>query len=63
MTDNPIADFEEYNKQCENRLKQLPICSECGEHIQDDLCYEIYGNYICDECMENFRIHTPNFEE
>ena len=50
-TDNPIADFAEHDFQQQKVLEQLPICSECGETIQDTQCYEINGEYICDDCM------------
>lgn len=50
-TDNPLADFAAYDFQQQKKLKQLPICSECREPIQDEQCYELNGEYICDDCM------------
>jgi non-homologous end joining protein Ku len=35
-TDDPIADFDRYDKEQQERLEQRPVCSVCGEHIQDD---------------------------
>ena len=33
------------------QLDKLPRCCECDEPIQDTQCYEINGEYICDDCM------------
>lgn len=60
-TDDPIRDFERHFEEQEKELENLPICAECGEPIQDDMCYEIDGKYICDECMDNHRVYTPDF--
>lgn len=60
-TDDPIRDYDNYYEDLERKLEELPICSECGEHIQDDMCYEINGEYICDECMDMHRTYTPGY--
>ena len=44
-----------YEEEQDRYLKQLPVCSDCGEHIQEDYCYEINGEYICEECMKSYR--------
>lgn len=36
----------------EKQLAERPICEECGEHIQDDDCFEINGCLICPECLD-----------
>lgn len=51
-TDDPIADYESYDSEQQAQLDRLPVCSECGEPIQGDYCYEINGEYICEECLE-----------
>ena len=45
--------WEQYDAEQEAQIKRLPVCSECGEPIQDEHCYEIDGEYICEECLEN----------
>lgn len=60
-TDNPIADFERFDAEQERLLEKLPRCSECYEPIQDEYCYEINGEHICEECMkDNHRILVEN---
>ena len=51
-TDDPHADFLAYDREQEKLLERLPVCSECGEHIQDEKAYYIYDEWICEECMD-----------
>lgn len=52
-TDNPIRDFERWDAEQEEKLEKMPVCDECGEHIQDDYLYDIGGEILCRTCMEN----------
>ena len=45
--------WERHDAEQEAKLELLPQCSECGEPIQDDFCYEINGELICEDCLEN----------
>ncbi|WP_407399636.1 hypothetical protein [Treponema sp.] len=47
--------MERILKQKEAALARLPVCSECGEHIQDEYAYYINAEWICADCMESFR--------
>ena len=64
-----IPDNYDYFKQHEAEqaawLGKLPECSECGEKIQDEYCYEVNGEFICEQCMkDNHRKSTENiFQE
>lgn len=51
-TDNPIRDFENYDRAQAQALKKYPVCCECGEPIQGDYLYDIGGELYCPECME-----------
>lgn len=51
MDDN-YSLWEAKEQDFERWLKTRPICCECEEHIQDEFCYEINGEYICEGCME-----------
>ena len=52
-TDDPVADADRYFSEREERwLQSLPICSECGEPIQTEECYEINDELICPDCLE-----------
>lgn len=68
MFDSPYDPAKEWDKHCEEHEREAekrPICSECGERILDDYCYEITdGEYICEDCMESyFKVGTPIEEE
>lgn len=61
-TNDPIADFEAYDAMQEKKLAELPECCECGEKIQDEYYFEINGEYICEECLnDNHRKRTEDF--
>ena len=52
-TDDPVADADRYFSEREERwLQRLPKCSECGEPIQTEECYEINDELICPDCLE-----------
>lgn len=52
FTDDPLSDFDRYDRQQEEWLKSLPVCDCCGEPIQDEYCYEINGDLICEDCLD-----------
>lgn len=61
-TDNPVADAERYEADRENELQKYPVCCNCGEHIQDEYCYLINDEFLCEECLKNdFRRNTDDF--
>ena len=39
------------------KLEKLPKCTECDEPIQDDCYYEINGECVCPECLDNNHKH------
>lgn len=48
--------FCQHEAEMEIRISKMPKCAECGEAIQDDICYEINDEYICEGCLhENHR--------
>lgn len=48
--------FAKHDAEQEEKLKNLPICKECGEPIQTEYCYGNNGKYICEHCLkENYR--------
>jgi len=48
MTDDPIRDFNRHDAEDTAWLKSRPVCSCCGEPIQDGYWYHIKNNYYCD---------------
>ena len=63
-TDDPIADFNRYDAEQQKMLDRLPRCSECDEPIQDEFCYEVNDELICDGCMyKNHRKAVEDYVE
>ena len=63
-TGDPYADYLAHERDQERWLEKLPRCSECGEPIQDEHCFVIYDEVICEEClMANYRKHTDDLME
>lgn len=61
-TADPIADFNRWERERQRELKKLPKCYECGEPIQDDVCYEINDELICPKCLkDNHRKFTDYY--
>lgn len=56
-TDDPLKDFDRYEAEQQRYLDSLPKCAECGEPIQSEKCYEIDGELICQDCLENNHMH------
>lgn len=45
--------WERHDAEQERELQKLPRCSECDEPIQNEHCYEINGELICPDCMND----------
>lgn len=54
ITDDPVKDYERWDAMREEWLANRPICTNCGEHIQDEWCYSTWANneLICQECAK-----------
>ena len=60
-SDDPARDADLYYADLERELAKRPKCSECGEHIQDEVYYEIDGKNYCTECLgKYFRRYTED---
>lgn len=58
-TDDPVSDFLRYDAEQNERLSHLPVCHECGEHIQVDEAYYLHGEWVCPDCMEDYKRAVP----
>ena len=55
-TDDPIADFDRWEREQELRTADLPECDICGRPMEDHY-YNLYGEKCCEDCLdENFRV-------
>lgn len=50
--------WEQHDREQQEALELLPLCSICDEHIQDEHCYQINGELICEACMDDYRVYT-----
>ena len=59
-TDDPIRDASIYYDELEKEISKRAVCSVCEEHIQDEYCYKLFGDYICKTCMDDeYLVETP----
>lgn len=45
--------WEAHERQQEKSLEELPVCDICDHPIQEDHFYQINGDNVCPECLEN----------
>lgn len=53
LTDDPVADFDRYDAEQQKQLDRLPKCDICDHPIQDDHYYQINGDNVCPDCLDN----------
>lgn len=59
-TDDPVADFEAFDRRLAEELKRFPTCERCGEAIIQERAVCIDGFWYCDECIEHYRREVVN---
>lgn len=61
-SDDPVSDFLRHDADKQKELEKLPVCCECDEPIQDEYCYEINDELICEKCLKaHYRKHTDDY--
>lgn len=55
----PYEDFLRKEAEEARWLKTRPVCAWCGEPIQDEYAYEIDGEWVCGDCIEDCRTYVP----
>lgn len=58
---DPLDDFARHDRKQAERLRMFPVCSECGEAIQDEYFYLINGENICEDCMKEYRKSVDDY--
>lgn len=51
-TDDPVADFERYDRECIRHLRTRHLCSCCMETIMDDTAVKIGPRWYCPDCED-----------
>ena len=58
-TNDPLESYAEETAELEDSIEMmLPLCSECEKPIEDEFCFVINGEAICEECMEQYKQPT-----
>ena len=56
------AMWERHQNAMDQMLARRPVCSICGENIQDEIAYNINDELICPDCLEkNFQIFVEDY--
>ena len=62
-----IPDYTElhamYEAEQERRIEKYPKCDCCGERILDDSFFNIEGTYICERCIDDYKVNTDDYVE
>ena len=53
ITDDPLRDFDAWDREREAELSRLPKCEKCNNPIQDDYYYDIEGDILCGDCVDD----------
>lgn len=56
-----VAYEERREREHQEWKRKLPKCSKCGKPIEDDECYDIDGELICEHCIEKKKVCTENY--
>lgn len=61
-SDDPIRDAQIRDEEEYEYLQTLPKCIYCDLPIQEEDCYEIDGELVCEECLvEHHRRKTNDY--
>lgn len=56
---DPYDDFEAKEWEDALWLESRPKCDWCGEPIQEENCYRIFDDLVCEKCVSECWISTP----
>lgn len=61
-SDDPERDLDRYLAAQDRELKKYPKCSDCDNYITEDF-YLINDEYICEDCIENYKVRIEDYVE
>ena len=60
----PLAERPDWDIGIDDDDTPLPVCDFCGRRISDPYYYEVMGDVICEDCMnEEYRRDTDDYVE
>lgn len=60
-TNDPERDFARWDAEQAEKEAELPVCDFCGQYCQHAY-YEILGNIICYDCIDDFKHYVEDYE-
>ncbi len=64
FTDDPIRDWDRHCDEEAAQETRLPRCDCCKERIYEDSLFDIDGEILCEDCMNNrYRRDTDDYME
>lgn len=60
-TDDPERDFRRWDEEQQSELNDLPVCADCDNPIQDETAFYLNGEWICEDCMEAYRMRVSDY--
>ena len=55
-SNDPPLDFQNLDWEENQRISSLPICVDCGEHIQDEVAYNLGKGLVCPACLKERKV-------
>ena len=46
--------WKKHDAEQQAELEERPLCDICEEHIQEDFYYNIGGQCVCEECLNDY---------
>jgi hypothetical protein len=43
----------QHEREQTDALERCPVCCKCGEHIQEDILWDMDGDLYCDDCARD----------
>lgn len=56
-----LDQWDKYDAEQCRLMDQLPECADCGHPIQDETAFYINGEFICENCMESYRVNVEDY--
>lgn len=63
-TNDPVEDANRYFDERERQMEKLPTCGCCGNRVTDETYYDIDGEILCEECLnDKYRKWVGDFHD
>lgn len=61
FSSDPVIDYLHHEMEQEQKLARLPVCAVCGNHIQDEYALFLWGEWICQKCVEENQAYVDDY--